>query len=51
MKRPLVLLLVSGLALPALAQDAARDWDMLRDPGKKLTMAYTQFNTGLGREL
>ncbi len=48
MKRPLVLLLVSGLALPALAQDAARDWDMLRDPGKKLTMAYTQFNTGLG---
>lgn len=48
MKRPVILLLVCGLALPALAQDASGDWDMLRDPDNKLTMAYTQFDSGLG---
>lgn len=41
-------LLVAAAALPALAQDAERDWDMLRDPAKKLTLAYTQFDSGLG---
>lgn len=45
---PFAVLLACAVALPALAQDAGRDWDMLRDPGKKLTMAYTEFDTGLG---
>lgn len=48
MQRPLVVLLACAVALPALAQDADRDWDMLRDPGKKLTIAYTRFDSGLG---
>ena len=48
MKRALALLVLSAIALPALAQDAAADWDMLRDPRKKLTLAYTQFDSGLG---
>ena len=48
MHRPLSLLLACAVALPALAQDAAQDWDMLRDPRKKLTIAYTLFNSGLG---
>lgn len=48
MNRPLATLLACAVALPALAQDAGRDWDMLRDPDMKLTMAYTQFDTGLG---
>lgn len=42
------LALAGAVALPALAQDAERDWDILRDPGKKLTLAYTQFDSGLG---
>lgn len=48
MRRALFVLIACALALPALAQDAERDWDMLRDPAKKLTLAYTQFDTGLG---
>ena len=48
MKRPAAILAACGLALPALAQDAGGDWDMLRDPRKKLTLAYTQFDSGLG---
>lgn len=48
MHRPLAVLLACAVALPASAQDADRDWDMLRDPAKKLTMAYTQFDSGLG---
>ncbi|HYD28187.1 hypothetical protein [Brevundimonas sp.] len=48
MSRPLVAVLACAVALPALAQDAGRDWDMLRDPRLKLTMAYTQFDAGPG---
>lgn len=48
MNRPLAILAACAVALPALAQDAQADWDMLRDPRKRLTMAYTQFDTGLG---
>lgn len=31
MKRPLVTLLASAVALPALAQDASQDWNLVRD--------------------
>lgn len=47
MKRALVLLTVSAVALPALAQDASGDWDVSRDPAKKSILAYTQFDNGL----
>lgn len=49
MNRPLVLLLAGLVALPTpgLAQDAA-DWDIHRDPRRKLVMAYTEFDSGLG---
>ena len=36
------------IALPALAQDTQRDWDMFRDARQKVVMAYTQFDNGLG---
>lgn len=48
MNRSLTILAACAIALPALAQDTGRDWDMLRDPAKKLTVAYTQFDSGLG---
>lgn len=48
MTRPLAIIVACAIALPALAQDAGQDWDMLRDQRKKLTMAYTQFDNGLG---
>ena len=48
MKRSLTTLLACAVALPALAQDATRDWDMLQDPGKKLVAASTWFNNGVG---
>lgn len=48
MKRPLAVLLACAVALPALAQDADRDWDVLREPDKKLTAAFTLFDSGLG---
>lgn len=48
MKRPLAVLLACAVALPALAQDASRDWDMMQDPRKKLLAAYTLFDNGLG---
>lgn len=48
MRRTLVMLALCAVALPALAQDSEPDWDMMRDPGKKLTLAFTQFNSGLG---
>ncbi|HYC67331.1 hypothetical protein [Brevundimonas sp.] len=35
-------------APPALAQEAQADWDLLRDPAKRLTMAYSQFDSGVG---
>jgi len=47
MKRPVILLAACTIALPSHAQDAARDWDLLRDPDKHLTLAYTRFETGL----
>ena len=48
MNRPLAIFLACAFALPALAQDTDSDWDMLRDPREKLTVAYTLFNSGLG---
>jgi hypothetical protein len=36
------------VALPALAQDDARDWDMHRDPRNKLLVAFTAFDNGVG---
>lgn len=47
MKRPLVALLVSAVALPALAQDAPRDWDIHRDPVGKSVLAFSTFDVGL----
>lgn len=47
MKRALATLVTCGLALPALAQDAADDWDIARDPSKKTILAYTTFDNGL----
>ena len=47
MKRALVLLTVSAVALPALAQDASGDGDISRDPAKKMVLAYTVFDNGL----
>lgn len=37
-----------ALAAPALAQDAAADWDIARNPGERLVVAYTVFDNGLG---
>jgi len=48
MKRPLVTLLACAVALPALAQDASADWDFANDERRKLMVAYTQFNNGVG---
>lgn len=48
MKRSLAVLLACCVALPALAQDASRDWDMHRDPRNRLLMAYTEFDNGMG---
>lgn len=47
MKRPLVTLLTCAVALPALAQDASADWDLVRDPAKKSVLAFTTFDVGL----
>lgn len=48
MKRSLITLLACAVALPALAQDASADWDFANDPRRKLMVAYTEFNNGLG---
>lgn len=48
MKRSLVTLLAFAVALPALAQDASADWDLANDQRRKLMVAYTQFNNGVG---
>ncbi|NJC41233.1 hypothetical protein GGQ87_001491 [Brevundimonas alba] len=47
MKRALVLLTASAVALPALAQDTSGDWDISRDPAKRMVLAYTTFDNGL----
>lgn len=48
MKTALVLATSLALAHPALAQDAAGDWDVTRDAEKNLVIAYTVFDNGLG---
>jgi hypothetical protein len=48
MNRPFAVLLACCVALPAVAQDDARDWDMHRDPRKKLLVAYTAYDNGIG---
>lgn len=45
MKRSLTALLACAVALPALAQDASRDWDLAQR--RNLLVAYTQFDNGL----
>ena len=47
MNRPIAALLACAIAMPALAQDAAGDWDLHRDPRKKMVLAYTAFDVGL----
>ena len=47
MNRPLITLLACAVALPALAQDAPADWDLVRDPAKKSVLAFTVFDVGL----
>ncbi|MGZ9100083.1 MAG: hypothetical protein ACXW3O_10295, partial [Brevundimonas sp.] len=47
MKRSLTALLACTVALPALAQDASADWDLVHDQRKKLLVAYTLFDNGL----
>lgn len=48
MKTFLALVTSLTFASPALAQDPAGDWDVTRDPDKKLIVAYTVFDSGLG---
>jgi|SRR6478672_11463318 len=45
MKRALAALLACAMALPALAQDASRDWDLAQR--RNLLVAYTQFDNGI----
>jgi hypothetical protein len=40
--------LAHAIPIPVLAQDTASDWDMTLDPDKKLVIAYTAFDNGLG---
>ncbi|ADL00014.1 TonB family protein [Brevundimonas subvibrioides ATCC 15264] len=46
--RTLAALLILGTAAPALAQDAQEDWDLIRQPEQKTTLAYIPTTTGLG---
>lgn len=48
MNRPLVTLLACAVALPALAQDASADWEFSHDQRRKLMVAWTRFDNGLG---
>lgn len=36
-----------ALGLPAITQDAPRDWDLHRDPAQKMVLAYTTFDPGI----
>lgn len=47
MKSILILSATLAVALPALAQDTVADWDVTRDPDRKLTVAFTAFDNGL----
>ena len=44
MKSVLILSATLAVALPALAQDTVADWDVTRDPDRKLTVAFTAFD-------
>ncbi|MBB4082000.1 hypothetical protein [Brevundimonas lenta] len=46
MKKIIVALCISAVALPALAQDTG-DWSLYRNHREKLVMAYTLFDNGL----
>ncbi|WP_312144134.1 hypothetical protein [Brevundimonas sp.] len=56
MKTALILVTALAYAIPGAApaqakdatQEAAADWDMARDPERKLTLAHTVFDNGLG---
>lgn len=48
MKRALATIAICAVAVPVLAQDGNADWAMVRDARKKLTVAYTRFDNGLG---
>lgn len=48
MHRPLSTLFACAVALPALAQDAARDWDLHRNTRTESVLAYIVFDNGLG---
>lgn len=41
-------ILALAVALPAVAQDAARDWDLHRNTRTDAIMAYTVYDNGLG---
>ena len=47
MKRSVASLLACAVALPALAQDASADWDIVNDQRRKLLVAYTRFDNGV----
>lgn len=47
MKRAVIALLASAVALPAQAQVAPSDWDVHRDAARKSVIAYSTFDVGL----
>lgn len=47
MKSLILSTLALSLGLPALAQDQEQDWEMSRDPAKKVVLAYIPLTTGL----
>ena len=47
MKRLLISMMIACTASPAFAQTAEADWDMVRDPDSKTTMAVLTTTTGL----
>lgn len=47
MKRTLSVLLACAVAVPALAQDAAADWDLTNAERNRLMVAHVQFSNGL----
>ncbi len=48
MRRAVTALVLCALALPALAQEPAQDWETFRDERGKVTVAYSNFDSGLG---
>jgi hypothetical protein len=47
MNRPITVLVACAVALPALAQSASADWDLVVDPRTRLTAAYSRFDNGV----